>query len=85
MRSMTIEPSDNGGHTIMTNWKDKEMAGKHGMRYSMQEPHKAVFAAGEHKQMMKHIASHLDIKTPTHQDEVAAGKGEGYDEASNLE
>lgn len=63
IRSMEIEPSENGGHTVTHRFK--EMPSRNVGMQSYQEPEHHVFGPDEHEDMMAHVAHHLGVKHET--------------------
>jgi hypothetical protein len=61
IRRMTIEPAENGGHTVSHEYAPSQREGRHGMIASYVEPEKHVFGANEGHAMLAHVANHLNI------------------------
>ena len=61
IRRMTIEPAENGGHTVSHEYKEAQREGKHGLVSSYVEPEKHVFGADEGHEMLAHVANHLNV------------------------
>ena len=66
LRSMTIEPAENGGHTVHHSYKARpvmrkgSMSGGMGMDYPESETH--VFGPADGKKLAAHIATNLGLK-----------------------
>lgn len=62
IRSMEIEPAENGGHTVTHRYKGMpHHSSTMGMSMAYQEPESHVFGANEGHEMLAHIANHLAI------------------------
>ena len=61
IRRMTIEPAENGGHTVSHEYAPSQREGRHGMIASYVEPERHVFGADEGHAMLAHVANHLNI------------------------
>jgi hypothetical protein len=62
IRSIEIEPAQNGGHTVTHRFKPTPAhTSKHGINMSMVEPEQHVFGPDEGHAMLAHVANHLEI------------------------
>lgn len=76
LKRMTIEPAENGGHTIEHQWKESRHPGRPGsLEMVYHEPESHVFGPSEGGKMMEHIGKHLGVKAevkPKHEANAAA-------------
>lgn len=62
IRSIEIEPAENGGHTVTHRHKDMPShSSKNGMGSMYVEPETHVFGAGQGHEMLAHVANALSI------------------------
>lgn len=74
IRRISIEPAENGGHTVTHEYKPMQREGRHGLQESYVEPEHHVFGPEEGHEMLAHVANHLEIP------EMDKGKDEGKGE-----
>lgn len=77
IRRMSIEPAENGGHTVTHEYMPMQREGRHGIQETYVEPEHHVFGADEGHDMLAHIANHLNIPEP--------GEGETEEEDAKEE
>ena len=80
IRRISIEPAENGGHTVTHEYHPMRREGRHGMQESYVEPEKHVFGKDEGHEMLAHVANHLAIPEPNEPDEPVKDEGEDEDE-----
>ena len=74
IRSIEIEPAENGGHTVTHRHKEMQREGKHGIQSSYIEPEHHVFGSDEGHKMLAHVANALAI--PEHDEAEARDNAE---------
>ncbi len=63
LRSMEIEPAENGGHTVTHRFKSTPNPSTKGSIAEIyHEPETHVFGEGQEKELMAHVANKLGIK-----------------------
>ena len=82
IRSIEIEPAENGGHTVTHRYKDMQRDGKHGMVSNYIEPEHHVFGPEDGHEMLAHVANHLEI--PENEGDEKGGTGKTHNKG-NLE
>jgi hypothetical protein len=62
IRRMSIEPDDHGGHTVEVQFKETPTHTKgQGMSMGYHEPERKVFGKGQHKEMLAHVHTSLNL------------------------
>lgn len=76
IRSIEIEPAENGGHTVTHRYKESHThSSKQGIGVQYHEPEQHVFGPSEGHEMLAHVANHLAIPEP----KEAEGEEEGVE------
>ena len=78
IRSIEIEPSENGGHTVTHRYRDMQRDGKHGIQSTYVEPEHHVFSADEGHEMLAHVANHLSIPEHEESEETPAMEAKSH-------
>lgn len=77
IRKIEIEPSENGGHTVIHHYRERVRHGKHGEVHGFVEPEHHVFGAKQGHEMLAHVANHLEIpETQKNEEEPEESEGE---------
>ena len=64
IRRISIEPAENGGHTVEHNYKPQpKKSGRNGITMDYPDSDTHVFGAEEDEKLLSHLAKHLKLKS----------------------